>query len=189
MTFSRFAKAIVLAVLAAILLTVSAVFLVRLHTPALMEKTYFETNLYWFVAAVALLGTGIYVWRDYARKDRDHLPDALLLVGMGVLLVIGWFVMFLLFGGLLEGRFNEAAYTAVNINTIVLWALPIPLLIRLAVLAFGTGIDETAKRRAMQIVAGLLVVAVIVTTAVGGTLRMMRYVEPIENPTLDMMEE
>ena len=109
MTLSRFAKAIVLAVLAAILLTISTVFLVRLHTPTLMEKTYFETNLYWFIAAVTLLGTGIYLWRDYARKDREHLPDVWLLIVMGVLLIIGWFVMFLLFGGLLEGHFSESA--------------------------------------------------------------------------------
>ena len=188
MNVSRFAKAIVLAVLAAILLTASTVMLVRLHTPSLMEKAYFQTNLYWFIAAVGLLGIGVYLWRDHAKVNREHRPDAGMLIAMGVLLVIGWIAMFLLFGGLTEGHFTASAYNAVNVNTLVLWALPLPLIVRLIVLSMSIGIDEIKKRRIVQAVTVALVVAFLTTTIACGSLKMMRYQEPVKNPTSDSTE-
>ena len=105
MNVSRFVKAIVYAVLAAILITVSAVLSVRLHTPALMETTYFHTNLYWGITAIVLLGGGVFCWREYARKDPEHRPDVLLAVIFGAVLVVGWFVMFVVSLSFIIGTF------------------------------------------------------------------------------------
>ncbi len=177
MTFSRFAKAVTYAVLALVLMIASTVLSMRLHQATLMEETYFQTNLYWFIVAVALLGGGVFCWREYARKDLEHRPDVLFVVIFGAVLLIGWFVMFMQYGGLVAGHFSENAYTAVNLNIIVMWFLPIPLLVRLMILSFSSRIEPTVKRRIVQIITTALIVLFIVFTAAGGTMKMMQYTE------------
>ena len=183
MTVSRFTKAVAYAVICAILIAVSAVLSVRLHNPALMETTYFHTNLYWGITAIAFLGGGVFCWREYAKNDPEHRPDVLFTVIFGAVLLIGWFVMFMQYGALVVGHFSENAYTAVNLNMLVLWGLPIPLLVRLSVLAVSSRIENIRHRRAVQALAAVLIAAFITVTIACNMVQMVRYEEPETNTT------
>ena len=178
MTVSRFVKSIVYAVLVVVLMTVSAVLSVRLGDATLMETTYFSTNLYWIITAVVLLGGGVFCHREYAKKDPEHRPDALFAVVYGAVLTVGWIVMFLQYGALAAGNFGESAYTAVNVNRLVLWALPVPLLVRLLVIAMSSRIENVRHRRVAQIIAVTLIVAFFAVTVACNMVQMVRYVEP-----------
>ena len=86
--------------------------------------------------------------------------------------------MFLQYGALVAGNFGETAYTAVNINRLVLWALPLPLLVRLLVIAISSRIENIRHRRIAQAIAVVLIVAFFVVTVTCNMVQMVRYVEP-----------
>lgn len=180
MTGSRFVKSIVYAVLTAILITVSAVLSVRLGNVKWMEDTYFGTNLYWIITAVVLLGGGVFCYREYAKKNPEHHPDVWLFVTIGAVLLLGWIVMFFRYGGLVVGNFGETAYTAVNINRLVMWGMPLPFLVRLTVLAMSTRMECVRHRRIAQVIAVVMIVAFVAVTISCDMVKMLRYVEPIE---------
>ena len=166
MTVSHFAKAVIWAAFAAVILAVSAVFSWRLHQPAQMESAYFQSNLYWFILAVGMVGCGV-SFRRYAKAEPSHRPDVAFLLIEGGLLIVGWIVMLLRFGGI-SGKFNAAALTAVNVNILTLMAAPLPPLIYAAVLALSTGIDKKSHRVVAVTLVAALFAAVAATVLAGG---------------------
>ena len=59
MSISRFVKAIAYEILTALLLIISALFQAAMHTEGQMEKAYFQSNTFLFIAAATCLGVGV----------------------------------------------------------------------------------------------------------------------------------
>lgn len=74
-----------------------------------------------------------------------HALDSLFLLLVGLVFLIARIVVFLLFGGL-EGDFAEEGYTAVNINIVLLTALPVPFLS-----GVGTGLSTREDSRTRRV--------------------------------------
>lgn len=178
MKVSRFAKTILYLVFTAVLLLISTLFHVAMHSEGGLEEGYFRSNSYLFIMAAVLLGTAVYSYAAYTRRRREHLVDSLLFFFVGFALMVTVIFSILHYGGL-EGSFDQSGYTAANINVVVLTALPLPFLIRTVVLACSTGDGNRARRLGAMIAAGLLVVAAVVLVALGGLARTLRYVEEL----------
>lgn len=174
MTISRFAKSIAYLAAAALLLLLSVIFQVGMHNEGGPETSYFRSNTFLFVVAIACIGTGVYSYIGYVRRHREHALDSLFLLLIGLVLLVSCILVFLNFGGLI-GSFDQEGYTAVNINIIVLTVLPLPFLIRGLVLAFSTREDSRARRLGVQIAALLIIAGFVLSLAVGGTMRTMQY--------------
>ncbi len=174
MNISRFAKSIAYLTGAALLLLLSVVFQIGMHSEAGPETSYFQSNTFLFVVAVACIGTGVYSYIGYVRRHREHALDSLFLLLVGLVFLIASILVFLNFGGL-AGSFAEEGYTAVNINIVLLTVLPVPFLIRGMVLAFSTREDSRARRMGVQIAALLITAGLVLSLALGGMMRMMRY--------------
>ena len=111
------------------------------------------------------------------------ISGGVLAVIFGAVLVVGWFVMFMQYGALVAGHFSENAYTAVNLNILVLWALPLPLLVRLIVLSVSSRIENIRHRRVVQAVVAVLIAAFVTVTIACNMVQMVRYEEPETNMT------
>lgn len=176
MSISRFAKAIAYEVLTALLLVISALFQTAMHTDGQMEKAYFQSNLFLFIAAATFLGVGVYSLVSYTRRHRQHILDSVFFLLVGLLLMAAVLVVILLYGGL-EGTFDASGYTAVNLNLVILTLVPAPFLIRSIVLAFSTR-ERLAKRLGVQLGLLVLAVAAVVLLATGKMMRLVEYIEP-----------
>ncbi len=174
MNISRFAKSIAYLAATVLLLLLSMLFQAGMHSGTGPETSYFQSNTFLFIVSIACVGTGIYSYIGYVRRHREHALDSLFLLLVGLVFLIARIVVFLLFGGL-EGDFAEEGYTAVNINIVLLTALPVPFLIRGLVLAFSTREDSRTRRLGVQVAALLIAAGLVLSLAFGGMMRMMRY--------------
>lgn len=109
MSISRFVKAIAYEILTALLLIISALFQAAMHTEGQMEKAYFQSNTFLFIAAATFLGVGVYSL-DFLHPGghRQHILDSVFFLIVGLLLMAAVLVAILLYGGL-EGTFEQAA--------------------------------------------------------------------------------
>ena len=117
MNISRFAKSIAYLAAAALLLLLSVIFQVGMHSEGGPEASYFRSNTFLFVVAIGCIGTGVYSYIGYVRRHREHALDSLFLLLVGLAVLIASILVFLNFGGL-AGTFDKAGYTAVNINIV-----------------------------------------------------------------------
>ena len=60
MNISRFAKSIAYLAAAALLLLLSVIFQVGMHSEGGPEASYFRSNTFLFVVAIGCIGTGVY---------------------------------------------------------------------------------------------------------------------------------
>ena len=174
MNITRFAKSIAYLAAAALLIAVSVFFQVGMHSEGGPEASYFRSNTFLFVVAIGCIGTGVYSYIGYVRRHREHALDSLFLLLVGLAVLIASILVFLNFGGL-AGTFDKAGYTAVNINIVALTLLPIPFLIRGLVLAFSTREVSRARRLSVQLAALLVTAGFLLSLAMGGMMRTMRY--------------
>ncbi len=176
MSISRFVKAIAYEILTALLLIISALFQAAMHTEGQMEKAYFQSNTFLFIAAATFLGVGVYSLVSYTRRHRQHILDSVFFLIVGLLLMAAVLVAILLYGGL-EGTFDASGYTAVNLNLILLTLLPALFFVRSVILAFSTR-EGLAKRLGVQLGLLVLAAAAVVLLATGRLMRLAEYTEP-----------
>lgn len=180
MKISRCTKAVIYQIAAIVLTGVTVYFLLPMRSEEGLEAAYFRSNTFLFVSAAVLLGTGIYTLLSYTRRHREHLPDSVLLLLTGLVLMIMSVATIFVFGGL-DSPFTESGYTAANVNIITLSMLPFPFFIRGLVLSFGRSAEQPANRRA-AFAAGILAAAAIVLAVLFGGL--FRLVEYRQNPSI-----
>jgi len=179
MTKSRWIRAIVYAVGAGLLLALSVHYQLSMRTTGGLESGYFHSLAFLFVSAVAFLGTGVYMWRDISRRRPAFRSDArfLLLTGLaGALVAIGIIVGY---GGV-ETPFEEAGFTAASLSMLAMSVLPLPPLVRGAVLALGRpddGDPHRPLRLASRVVCALTAAAYLTALIGGGTWRVVRYAD------------
>lgn len=179
MTISRFAKTIVYLIGTAALTLLSAYFVSPMYSAETLEAGYFRSIGFLFAAACALLGVALYSYRAYTRRYREHRTDSLLCLIVGIVYMIAAIAVILLFGGL-EGTFDESAYAAVNVNSMLLSVLPVPFLIRTLVLSLTTH-EESRGRRAGVLAGTVLLIGLYVSlVATGHMMRTVSYTVPDE---------
>lgn len=100
MNISRFAKSIAYLAAAALLLLLSVIFQVGMHSEGGPEASYFRSNTFLFVVAIGCVGTGVYSYIGYVRRHREHALDSLFLLLVGLAVLIASILVFLNFGGL-----------------------------------------------------------------------------------------
>lgn len=177
MKFTRFAKAMLYLVLTVVLAGISVSFQLRMNNSASLVKAYFQSNLYFFVAACTLTGTGIYSYRAYTRRHREHGMDSLFLTVVGLVLLFFIVLMFFAFGGLGD-EFQAAGHTAANLNAVALLALPVAFWARGFCLALSTKDKSRFKRRLAVLLAVGVAVLIVVLVATGCLMKMTHYEEP-----------
>lgn len=177
--FTRFAKAMVYFLLTLVLLGISVLFQLRMNNSAGLVKAYFQSNLYFFIAACTLTGTGIYSYRAYTRRHREHVMDSLFLTVVGLVLLLFIVLMFFEFGGLGD-EFHDAGHTAANLNAVALLVLPAAFWVRGVCLALSTKDNSRCKRRVAVLAAAGVAVLIVVLVAAGCLMKMTHYEEPSE---------
>lgn len=182
MRITRFTKAVIYEFLTALLLLLSFLFQRDLRDAAQIETAYGRSNWFLFIAAAVMLGVGVYSIMSYTRRYREHILDSVFFILLGVLYMVAFMTVFLMYGGL-EGTFDESGYVAANINIILIGALPLPFLIRTIVLVFSTREPRVGRRVGVQIVCGLLTAVLAVLIFTGNYLRMAEYVDPATTDT------
>lgn len=190
MNISRFAKAVAYECLTALLLVVSAIFQTAMHTKGQMEEAYVRSNVLLFLAAAVLLGVGVYSLMSYTRRHRQHVWDSVFFLVIGFVFMVAAVMTIVNFGGL-EGTFTESGYTAMNVNVVLLTALPAPFWIRSVILACSTREKSAGKRIGVLAGAVALAAAMAVLIGTGHMLKIEKYaaadggitaVEGFENP-------
>ncbi|HJD24091.1 MAG TPA: hypothetical protein H9694_08100 [Firmicutes bacterium] len=174
MHISRFLKTVLYAALALVLTFVSTMLQLGFQSPDTLSGAYFQSDLYLFVAAAACLGTAVYSYRAYTSRHREHTSDSLFLLIVGIALMIAAVVTVVSFGGLGE-EFTQTGYTAANVNILLMTALPLPFLIRAFVLAASCGRHEPSRRIPAVVVCGVATLALILSIALGGMMRLIHY--------------
>ncbi len=174
MNISRFAKSIAYLAAAALLILLSVIFQVGMHSEGGPEASYFRSNTFLFVVAIGCIGTGVYSYIGYVRRHREHALDSLFLLLVGLAVLIASILVFLNFGGL-AGTFDKAGIRPSISTSSRLTLLPIPFLIRGLVLAFSTREDSRARRLSVQLAALLVTAGFLLSLAMGGMMRTMRY--------------
>ena len=164
MNISRFAKAIAYECLTALLLVKSVLFQAAMHTEGQMEEAYVRSNVLLFLTAAVLLGVGVYSLMSYTRRHRQHVWDSVFFLVIGFAFMIAAVMTIVNFGGL-EGTFTESGYTAMNVNVVLLTALPVPFWVRSVILACSTREKSVGKRIGVQ--AGFVVLAVAMAVLIG----------------------
>lgn len=176
MKVSRYAKSILYSLFIAVLIVFSTVYQVSMHTAGGMESAYFKSNTYLFIMAAGCLGIGVYSYFSFSRRHREHKADSLLFLFTGLVLMAAVFTAFINFGGLDENLVsagNKLAYTAVNVNIILMSALPVPFYIRSLGLACSKREKSPALRRVALAFSALIAVAYISILALGGMMRLV----------------
>lgn len=173
MIVSRFAKTVVYLVGTAALMLLCACFVSPMYNPATLEAGYFRSTGFLFAAACVLIGVALYSWRAYTRRHREHFADSLLCLIVGAVYMVAAIAVFLLFGGL-EGTFDESAYAAVNVNSVLLSVLPVPFLIRTIQLSLSKG-ESRGRRIGAAVGAVLLMGLYVFFVASGRMLRTVNY--------------
>ena len=117
----------------------------------------------------ALIGGAVYLKRAHARKHPELRADVWLGLGVGVALLILWFVSFWTYGGL-SAVTDTAGVRARNFLIVCMSALPLPFVLRAAVLAFFSKDEHRARRVTLCIVAGVLLISYICLLVFGGLM-------------------
>lgn len=119
------------------------------------------------VLGCIVLGVSVYGGRSFARRQKDLRADVWFGVAAGAALMIGWFVLFWGYGGLTAVT-DTAGVRARNTAIIAMTLLPLPFLIRGAVLAFFSKDERRARRVTLCVIAGvcLLVYAGLILSGV-----------------------
>lgn len=189
MNISRFGKAVAYLAATALLTVISVLLQLGMHREGGLESSYFQSNMVLFLAGAACTGTAVYSYRAYSRRHREHVWDSLFLLIVGLIYLIASVVMFFLFGGL-GNEFSEGGYTAANINIVLLTVLPLPFLLRGIVLAVSTREASAARRFGAGLAALLVTLGFLLCVAMGGMMRMVRYIgeEPEQTPSVSYDE-
>ena len=117
------------------LLTVVAVlFQIGLNDPEQMLSAYFRSNLFLFVLFSVLVGTAVYLWRNVYKKLPSIKPDVIFMLITGLLVLVAFVLLFFRYGGLSD-TLTQAAFTAANINSVLLFCLPAACLVRASICA------------------------------------------------------
>jgi hypothetical protein len=174
---SRLAKGIVYLLTAALLTLLAVIFQSGMHNANGPEEAYFQSVSYLFILAAVLLGIGVYSFLSYTRRKRDHRFDSLYLVIVGGITMAGAVILLVNYGGL-QSPFDEAGYLAANLSMTLMSVLPLPFLARAGVLAFSSETKRGMARLILRCACGVLAALLILLTAAGMLMRMVRYSEP-----------
>ena len=90
-----------------------------------------------------------------------------------VLMILTVFVV-VSYGGM-EGTFDKTGHTAVNLNIVLLSAMPLPFLIRAVILAVGAGRENPAGRTGLLIACGMVAAAMVILLFTGGVMKLSDY--------------
>lgn len=107
------------------------------------------------VLGCAGVGGAVYAGRAYARKQRELRADVWFGVGVGIGLLILWFVLFWGYGGL-SAVTDAAGIRARNTGIVAMSLLPLPFAVRAAVLAFFSKDENRTRRAILCVIAGVL---------------------------------
>ena len=121
------------------------------------------------VLGCILLGMALYGGRAYARRDKTLKADVWFGAGVGVLLLIGWFLFFWTYGGL-TSVVTAAGVRARNGMIVAMSLLPLPFEARAGVLAFFGKEDDRAKRLIVRVIAAALLLVYVVLIVFGGLM-------------------
>lgn len=166
MSVSRFAKTIAY-VAAAMAVTVLAVWMAAplyaaglsdepMYTSAGLVAGYLRSVVLLFVTACGVLGVGVYSFFAYTRRHREHRRDSWFLLAVGGVMLLAAVVVICRFGGMSEENFTTDSYAAINLNLMLIGALPLPFLVRAAIVACGV------RGRTQRIVVWALIAAAVV---------------------------
>ena len=118
----------------ALLTVVAVLFQIGFNDPVQMVSAYFRSNLFLFVLFSVLVGTALYLWRSLYKRFPVIKRDLLFMLLTGLAVLLAFVILFLRYGGLSESL-TEGAFTATNINSVLLFCLPAACLVRAAVSA------------------------------------------------------
>ena len=117
------------------LFTVIAVlFQIGLNDPLTMLSAYFRSTLCLFVLFSVLVGSALYLWRAFGKTVPAIRQDLIFMLITGLAVLIAFVVLFLRYGGLSD-TLTEGAFTAANVNSVLLFCLPAACLIRASISA------------------------------------------------------
>lgn len=174
MTITRMAKGIAYLVGTVLLTSISVALQTAMHTEGGLEENYFRSDLALFLIAATVMGIGVYSWISYTRRHKEHLPDSLFLTIIGLVLMMLTVFVVVSYGGM-EGTFDKTGHTAVNLNIVLLSAMPLPFLIRAVILAVGAGRDNPAGRTGLLIACGMVAAAMVILAFTGGVMKLSDY--------------
>ena len=120
---------------------------------------YTRAMVYVFIVACTLLGAVVYGWRGYIRRHREHRTDALLWLGLGVLLLAYAIYAFLSFD--LGNSVTSGVSAAVELMRMVMRALPVPFAVRALTVAMSRDMPPRG-RLALRIVGGVLLLGTVI---------------------------
>ena len=187
MKITRLAKGIAYLVGAVILTSISVAMQAAMHTEGSVEENYFRSDGVLFLLAATVLGIGVYSWLAYTRRHKEHQRDSLFLILTGLALMLLTIFVVVNYGGM-EGTFDQSGHTAVNLNIVLLSALPLPFLIRAVVLAVGAGEENASGRKGLLIACGMVTAALLLLMFTGGLMKMTSY-DPGTTESSDSWEE
>ena len=158
----------------AVMLLFSVLLQIGMNRAETLVAQYYRSNLYLAVAGIVLLGVGVYLWREYARKAPALRGDVWFLLIAGALPLLLFVGMFFRFGGLGDAL-SPDAYTAANINSVALFLLPAAFWVRGLIAALRSRRDGEGAARAVLIVTAGLAVLMLVLVIAGLLLHIQRY--------------
>lgn len=146
----RLIRAVAYAVAALLLTGVSVWTVSPLYRENEVEAALFRAFMLLFLLACVLLGVGVYLHRNFAKKQPLLRADSRFwLIFGGVVLAVA-VVLIVRFGGIGADTAADTLRTAGSLTAVLIGAVPLPGLVRGAVLAFGL---PRGKARAAALVA------------------------------------
>lgn len=139
---------------------------------------YLRSDLLLFMSACGVLGVGVYSHFAYTKRHPEHKWDTWFFLIVGALLMVVTVIVVVRYGGISEQNYDEAANAAVNLNVMLAGTMPLPFMIRTAVLAGGVPREKKVARVIGWSVVALAAVLYIVLIATGRLWNTIPY-EPI----------
>lgn len=127
-------RALCYAGVCALFTVIAVLFQIGLNDPLTMISAYFRSNLFLFVLFSVLVGSALYLWRAFGKKIPAIKQDLVFMLATGLAVLIAFVVLFLRYGGLSDAL-TEGAFTAANINSVLLFCLPAACLVRAGISA------------------------------------------------------
>ena len=121
------------------------------------------------VLACVLIGGAVYLARAHKRRHPDLRADVWFGLGFGAVLLILWFVSFWTFGGL-SGVTASAGVRARNFLIVCMSAVPLPFILRAAVLAFFSKDEHRTRRVILCAASGALLLGYACLLIFGGLM-------------------
>lgn len=163
----KLAKTLIYGVLSFLLMGLAVWIVAPMYNGEEIVTAYLRSDLLLFMSACGVLGVGVYSHFAYTKQHREHRRDTWFFVIVGALLLVVTVIVVVRYGGISEQNFDEAANAAVNLNVMLAGALPLPFMIRTAVLAGGVPREKKISRVIGWSVVAVAAVFYIVLIATG----------------------